>query len=68
MAKDRPRFDEVYRSFHWGTVLRDLEWDGAEISINLGHTIIDRHAESHHVALYWFGKDGSSAAAGGRAK
>jgi acetyl-CoA synthetase len=61
MARGKPDYHDVYRSFDWTSVLRELGWDGAQQSINLGHTIIDRHAGSDQIALYWFGRDGSSA-------
>ena len=61
MAAAKPSYRDVYRSFDWASVLRELEWEGHEASISLGHTIVDRHAQSQKVALYWFGKDGSSA-------
>lgn len=54
----RPSYAEAVRKFEWSTVLRDLAWHEAA-SINLGHTIIDRHAKRHGVALYWIGKDQS---------
>jgi acetyl-CoA synthetase len=61
MQGELPHYQDVYGSFEWASALRDLEWDGADSAINLGHTIVDRHADLHGVALYWFGKDGSSA-------
>jgi acetyl-CoA synthetase len=60
MAVGKPSYRDVYRSFDWASVLRELEWEGHEASINLGHTIVDRHAQSQKVALYWLGKDGAS--------
>ena len=54
----RPSYAEAVRKFEWSTVLHDLAWHEAA-SINLGHTIIDRHAKRHGVALYWIGKDQS---------
>lgn len=58
MAK--PSYADAMRSFDWSAVLRDLSWHDGE-PINLGHTIVDRHADSERVALHWVGKDGSSA-------
>jgi len=54
----KPSYAEAVRDFDWRSILKDLEWQGLE-DINLGHTIIDRHANIHGVALYWVGKDGS---------
>src|SRR5919199_311103 len=53
----KPAYEEVRRSFDWASVIRDLEWQ--EAGINLGRTIVDRHARSHRVALYWIGRDGA---------
>ena len=61
MSIGKPDYHDEYRSFDWTSVLHELGWGDAERSINLGHTIIDRHASSNQIALYWFGKDGSSA-------
>jgi acetyl-CoA synthetase len=56
----KPSYVEAVRDFDWSAVLRDLGWrDGAPI--NLGHTIVDRHADRERVALHWVGKDGASA-------
>ncbi len=42
----KPAYEEVRRSFDWASVVRDLGWqDGT--GINLGRTIVDRHARSH---------------------
>ena len=57
---DRPSYPDVCRSFDWTSVLRELEWESPDASINRGHTIIDRHANSHKVALYWLGNDASA--------
>jgi acetyl-CoA synthetase len=57
MTVRKPAYGQASRDFNWSAVLRDLEWQGQR-HINLGHTIIDRHAPSH-VALYWIGKDRS---------
>ncbi|HEY7242942.1 MAG TPA: acyl-CoA synthetase [Xanthobacteraceae bacterium] len=50
-------YADAVRAFDWSSVLRDLGWDN-QAPINLGHTIIDRHASLDGVALYWIGKDG----------
>jgi acetyl-CoA synthetase len=54
----KPSYAEAVRNFSWSSVLRDLEWQD-QAPINLGHTIVDRHAGLHGVALYWIGKDRS---------
>jgi acetyl-CoA synthetase len=53
-----PSYVDALRDFDWSSVLRDLEWQD-QAHINLGHTIVDRHAGLHDVALYWIGKDRS---------
>jgi hypothetical protein len=54
----KPSYSDAVRSFEWGSVLRELGWqDGSPI--NLGHTIIDRHASGPGTALRWIGKDGT---------
>lgn len=53
-------YADAVRAFDWSSVLRDLDWED-QSPINLGHTIIDRHASRHNVALYWIGKNGSRA-------
>src|SRR6516165_1808335 len=54
----KPSYAEAVRDFSWSSVLRDLEWQD-QAHISLGHTIVDRHASLHGVALYWIGKDRS---------
>jgi acetyl-CoA synthetase len=56
----KPRYDEAYAAFDWAQVLEALGWRGGE-PVNLGHTLVDRHAGGHGVALYWFGKAGDVA-------
>jgi acetyl-CoA synthetase len=56
----KPGYADAVAAFNWSSVLRDLEWQD-QASINLGHTIVDRHANRHAVALYWIGKNGSRA-------
>ena len=55
----RPRHAEVSARFTWEPSLRALGWtlDGP---VNLGETIVDRHAPSGRVALRWFGKTGAA--------
>jgi acetyl-CoA synthetase len=50
-------YEEARRSFDWGEVIADLGWTESG-PINLGHTIVDRHADTHSVALTWVAKDG----------
>ncbi len=58
MTVRKPSYSDAVRSFEWGSVLRELGWqDGSHI--NLGHTIIDRHASGPGTALRWLGKDGT---------
>ena len=54
----KPSYPDALPDFEWSSVLRDLEWQDQR-HINLGHTIVDRHASLHGVALYWIGKDRS---------
>jgi len=60
MTAHRQSYDEAVRTFDWNAVLRDLEWLDRP-QINLGHTIIDRHAD-RGIALHWVGKDRSKVA------
>ena len=52
-----PHYDDVRRSFRWDEALRALDWTSTG-SVNLGRTIVDRHAASTRPALRWFGKAG----------
>ena len=54
----KPSYADAVRSFDWGAVDRDLGWHDQE-PIDLGRTIVDRHADGARVALYWVGKHGS---------
>jgi acetyl-CoA synthetase len=54
----RPSYADAVRTFDWGAVLHDLGWH-EDSDINLGHTIIDRHAGGAGTALRWVGKDGT---------
>lgn len=54
MAKSS--YAEAVAGFHWNDVLRDLGWHDDE-PIDLGHTIVDRHADGGRAALHWVGKD-----------
>ena len=50
-------YHHACESFRWGEVLRGLDWTSTG-SVNLGRTIVDRHAGSSRAALRWFGKAG----------
>jgi acetyl-CoA synthetase len=54
----KPTYADAVRAFDWSAVFRELGW-GDQAHINLGHTIIDRHANTDGAALHWVGKDGS---------
>jgi acetyl-CoA synthetase len=56
----KPSYADAVRGFDWSSVLRDLGWQDRP-DVNLGHTIVDRHAGGDGVALYWIGKDRSRA-------
>ena len=53
---NRPTYAEACRTFRWEDSFKALEWTPAG-DVNLGHTILDRHAGAERVALQWFGKD-----------
>jgi acetyl-CoA synthetase len=54
----KPSYADAVRDFDWSSVLRELDWQDRK-HINLGHTIVDRQAGLHGIALYWIGKDHS---------
>jgi acetyl-CoA synthetase len=56
----RPDYAEACRRFRWEDSLAALGWT-ATGEVNLGETIVDRHAGAGRPALYWFGKDGAGA-------
>jgi acetyl-CoA synthetase len=58
MPMNRPTYAEACRTFRWEDSFKALEWTPAG-DVNLGHTILDRHAGAERVALQWFGKDGT---------
>ena len=58
MPVNRPTYAEACRTFRWEDSFKALEWAPAG-DVNLGHTILDRHAGAERVALHWFGKDGA---------
>ncbi len=51
-------YEEACRTFRWSEALEALGWESGG-TVNLGRTILDRHRDSHRVALYWFGKNGA---------
>lgn len=58
----KPSYAKAIAGFDWSAVLGDLGWQHGD-SVDLGHTIVDRHAGGERVALHWVGKDGSAATA-----
>jgi acetyl-CoA synthetase len=56
----RPAYADVCRNFRWEDTLAALGWVGMK-AVDLGWTIVDRHAGSGRPALRWFGKDGTAA-------
>ena len=58
MSVNRPTYAEACRTFRWEDSFKALEWAPAG-DVNLGHTILDRHAGAERVALHWFGKGGA---------
>jgi len=56
----KPSYAEAIAGFDWNAVLRDLGWQDGD-TIDLGYTIVDRHADGERTALHWVGKDGSAA-------
>lgn len=54
----RPGYDQARRGFSWASVLEELGWADAN-NINVGRTIVDRHAREHKVALYCVARDGT---------
>src|SRR5829696_7695214 len=53
----QPKYEDARNSFSWTSVVRELGWDDAQ-PINVGRTVIDRHAAEHNVALYFVTKNG----------
>lgn len=55
----RPTYRDACQAFRWEESARALGWTpGAPV--NLGRTIVDRHAGSGRPALRWFGKRGDA--------
>jgi acetyl-CoA synthetase len=57
-----PSYAEACRTFRWDDGLAALGWTAGDV--DLGHTIVDRHAAPARVALRWLGKDGTKQARG----
>ena len=57
--RPRPRYADATAGFTWEPSFRALGWTLDE-PVNLGKTIVDRHAATGRVALRWFGKAGTS--------
>ena len=53
----RPTYRDACRAFRWEESARALGWAPGE-PVNLGHTIVDRHAGGGRPALRWLGKRG----------
>jgi acetyl-CoA synthetase len=53
----RPTYRDACRAFRWEESARALGWVAGE-PVNLGRTIIDRHAGGGRPALRWLGKRG----------
>ena len=47
----RAKYEDARRGFRWESVIQELGWDHGQ-AINVGRTIVDRHAAEHKVALY----------------
>jgi acetyl-CoA synthetase len=55
----RPTHRDACESFRWEESVRAMGIAAGE-PVNLGHTIVDRHAGSGRPALRWFGKRGAA--------
>jgi acetyl-CoA synthetase len=58
-APVRETWDEACRAFTWEASFRALGWtpDG---TVNLGHTLADRHRGPGRLALRWLGREGAA--------
>ena len=54
-----PSHPQARRDFRWEDTLQALGWS-RDAPVDLGHTIVDRHAGSGRPALRWIGKAGAS--------
>ncbi len=57
----RPGHAEACRAFRWTDGLAALGWS-SDGDVNLGETLVDRHAGAPGVALRWRGRDGDTRA------
>jgi len=55
----RPTYRDACRAFRWEESARALGWAPGE-PVDLGHTIVDRHAGGGRPALRWLGKRGEA--------
>lgn len=55
----RPTYRDACRAFRWEESARALGW-AKDAPVNLGHTIVDRHAGRGRPALRWLGKRGEA--------
>ena len=53
----KPKYVDACRAFRWQDHLEALEWSPGG-GVNLGRTILDRHARSGRPAIHWHGKTG----------
>ena len=53
----KPKYVDACRAFRWQDHLEALEWSPGG-GVNLGRTILDRHAPSGRPAIHWHGKTG----------
>ncbi len=53
----KPSYADAHRTFRWQDHLAALGWTTGE-AVNLGGTILDRHARSGRTALHWYSKGG----------
>src|ERR1700730_10207394 len=60
LAVGNRSYEAARRAFDWAAVLQELDWERPG-HINLGRTIVDRHADTRGAALYWVGKDRTNA-------
>jgi acetyl-CoA synthetase len=57
----RPTYRDACQAFRWEESARALGWEPGG-RVNLGRTIVDRHAGSNRAALRWVGKRGAARA------
>jgi len=59
MTVAKPSYATAVAGFDWSDVLRALGWQRGD-TIDLAHTIVDRHADGERPVLHWIGKDRSA--------